>query len=413
MEPLDGVRVIDFSRQLAGGGATRILANYGAEVLRVEWPEPPGIDFLRYGSSRDAPGPKNVNRGPLFNSINVGKHSVTLNMRTDGGRRVARELIKTSDLLLESMTPRVMRSWGLDYPSVRALKPDIVYVSCSGFGQTGPAADYRSYGMPSAAHTGIFHLAGLPGRPPARWGFSIGDTHASFMNAIAALAGLHHLRTTKQGVFIDSAQTQGNITLLGQFFLEASVNGTRMRRAGFPPGNRRFDPPAAPHDVYPCLEADTWCAIAVFSEGEWESLKDVMGRPAWAESPDYASMERRVANQDALDAALAEWTRGLDRFVLARMLQARGICAGPVQNSRDRLDWDPQLAHRGTYAVFEHPEAGRRRHETVGARLSEHAYRAKAAAPLMGEHTEHALRDLLGLSDQDIEALRAEDAIRI
>ena len=387
LEPLEGLRVLDFSRQLAGGAATRILANYGAEVLRAEWPEPPGIDFLRQGGSSWADGPKSINAGPLFNSINVAKRSFTLNMATEEGRRLAKELARISDVFFESMTPRVMRNWGLEYEAVRGINPNIIYVSCSGFGQTGPAAHYRSYGMPSAAHTGIFHLAGLPGRPPARWGFSIGDTHASFMNAIAVLSAVHYRQRTGRGVFIDSAQTQANITLLAEFFLDFSVNGRKTRHSKFPPGNTPHRTPVAPHNAYPCRGQDTWCVIAAFSEADWKSLKDAMKHPEWAERPQFASMEERVQHREELDRELSRWTRGFDRFVLARRLQESGLCAGVVENSRDRLNWDGQLAHRGTYAIFEHSEMGPRRHETVAAKLSGRLPRPKRAPPSWAKTT--------------------------
>jgi benzylsuccinate CoA-transferase BbsF subunit len=256
MEPLTGVRVLDFSRQLAGAGGTRILANYGAEVLRVEWPEPPGVDFVRFIMPAD--GVVGINRGGMFNALNVDKKSFTLNMAKEEARELARELIKTSDVVYENMTPRVMKNWGLDYAALKRIRPDIIYVSCSGFGQNGPGATYRSYGNPSAAHTGIVHTAGRPGGPPAGWGHQIGDTHAAANNAIAVLTALHYRRATGRGLLIDSAQTQGNITLLGQFFLENSVNGTTFRDPAYPPGNRRRHPEVAPHNVYPCIGTDAW-----------------------------------------------------------------------------------------------------------------------------------------------------------
>ena len=409
-DPLSGLRVLDFSRQTAGGAATRILANYGAEVLRVEWPEPPGLDFVRLLYPAD--GEVGLNRGGMFNGLNVDKRSVTLNMSTSGGRDLAARLVEISDVVYDNMTPGVMARWGLDFAALQRLRPDVIYVSCSGFGHTGPRAAYRSYGGPSAAHTGIGHLAGLPGRPPAGWGFAYADYTAAWANAVAILMALERRRRTGRGVFVDSAQTQSTVTHLGEFFLRYGVNGMRSRDPSFPPGNRRIAPCVAPHGAYPCAGDDTWCVIAVYTDDEWAALKEAMGCPAWADQAELDHTAGRFANQAALDEALGAWTRGYDRYELVAALQARGVAAGVVQGGTDRLQRDPQLAHRGTFAVYDHPETGPRRHETVAARLRGAPYRPTRAAPLLGQDNDFVLRGLLGLSDADLARLGAEDAVR-
>jgi crotonobetainyl-CoA:carnitine CoA-transferase CaiB-like acyl-CoA transferase len=411
MEALEGVRILDFSRQLAGAAGTRHLAGFGAEVLRAEWPDPPGLDFVRFIMPAD--GQPGINRGGMFNSLNVDKRSFTLNMATEGGRKLALRLVEISDVVYENMTPHVMKGWGLDYEALVRIRPDIIYVSCSGFGQSGPGAHYRSYGQPSAAHTGLIQLAGIPGRPPAGWGFQFGDTHAAATNAIAVLMALEYRRTTGRGVFIDSAQTQGNVTIQSPFFLEHSVNGTVFRREGYPDGNARSDPPVSPHNAYPCGgEVDAWCVIAVYSEGEWAALKAAMGSPAWAETEDFATAEARYAHRGELDAYIAEWTRSQNRFDLADHLQDRGVRAGVVQNIHDRMDRDPQLSHRQTYMEFPHSEVGPRRHETVGAKLSKSPYRMKSGSPLIGEDNGYVYGTLLGLSTDEIDQLKAADVVR-
>lgn len=408
--PLTGIRVLDFSRQFAGALGTRILASYGAEVLRVEWPEPPAFDFVRMLSPAD--GIPGLNRGGMFNGANMDKRSFTLNMATQEGRALAMELVKSCHVLYENMTPRVMKNWGMDYDSVRQVKPDIVYVSCSGFGQTGPTSHYRSYGSPSQAHAGLVHLAGLPGQAPAGWSFQIGDTHAGAANAIAALMGLHYLRQTGRGVFIDSAQTQNNVTLLAQYILEFSANASEFSQRDFPAGNKRLQPRVAPHNAYPCLGQDKWCAIAVYSDDEWRQLVAALGSPAWALSPDYSTSQGRYERQGEIDKGIAEWTRDRDRYFVADLLQGRGVRAGAVQDPRDRLNWDRQLAHRSTYAIFDHPEVGPRRHETVGAKLSRHPYHAGGAAPLIGQHNDYVFQTVLGLKADQIAELEAKDVLR-
>ena len=410
METLEGIRVLDFSRQLAGGAGTRVLANFGAEVLRVEWPEYPGLDFVRLIQPAD--GVEGLNRGGMFNGLNVDKRSFTLNMKRPEALAVVHELLKVSDVVYENMTPRVMRSWGLDYVSVRMIRPDIVYLSCSGFGQDGPRADYRSYGMPSAAHAGIAHLGGLPGRPPAGWGFAYADYSTAWANVVTTLMALHRREQTGRGVFIDVAQTQAATTTLGEFFLDYSVNGRKSRREGFPPGNRRIHPKVAPHNVYPCVGQDNWLAIAVYSDDEWVRLKQAMGDPEWARRAAYDNAEGRYVHDNEIDGHIAEWTKAQNRHSLAERLQARGVRAGPVQSSRDRLQWDPQLAHRGTFAVYDHPETGPRRHETVAARLSKAPYTKKWASPLLGQHNDYVYRELLALSDARMAELERKDIVR-
>jgi crotonobetainyl-CoA:carnitine CoA-transferase CaiB-like acyl-CoA transferase len=305
-----------------------------------------------------------------------------------------------------------MRNWGMDYESLRRDKDDIIYVSCSGFGQTGPTSHYRSYGSPSQAHAGLVHLAGLPGHPPAGWSFQIGDTHAGAANAITVLMAIHYWRRTGRGVFIDSAQTQNNVTLLGQYILEASANGQDVSADDFPPGNKRLQPRAAPHNAYPCLGEDKWCAIAVLSDDEWRRFVIALGQPAWSQVPDYTTADGRYANQEVIDGRIGSWTSEFDRYHVVQLLQGHGVRAGVVQDARDRLNWDRQLAHRGTYAIFDHPEVGPRRHETVGARLSRYPYRAGGAAPLMGEHNDYVFGDVLGLTADEIAQLEAKDVVR-
>jgi crotonobetainyl-CoA:carnitine CoA-transferase CaiB-like acyl-CoA transferase len=409
VKPLEGVRILDFSRQFAGALGTRFLASLGAEVLRVEWPEAPGLDFVRLIQPAD--GIAGINRGGMFNAANVDKRSFTLNMATEEGRDLARQLVALSDVVYENMTPGVMQRWGLDYDALQAIRPDVIYVACSGFGHDGPSAHFRSYGSPSQGHTGLLGLAGLPGHPPAGWSFQIGDTHAGTNNALAVLMALHYRRVSGRGVFVDAAQTQANVTLLGEQLLEYSVNGT-SRSGVAVNGNRRTHPQCAPYGAYRCLGTNRWCVIAVMSNEHWLALRSAMGEPAWMDDPRFTDAAGRVAHQDELDGHIGEWTVQYDRYWVARRLQDHGVPAGAVQNAPDRLNWDHQLQHRGTYAIYEHPETGPRRHETLAARLSDTPYEAKNAAPQLGVDNDYVFRELLGLGDDELRRLAALDAIR-
>src|SRR5579885_2226480 len=317
MDPLKGIRVLDFSRHLAGAGATRILANFGAEVIRVEWPEHPALDFLRFMVPAD--GVVRLNRGGLFNSINVDKLSVTLNLKRPEAAEIARRLLASCDVLAENMTPRVMKSFGLDYDAARAVRPGLVYLSVSGWGHDGPRRDFRSYGASSAAHAGVAFMAGLPGRAPAGWQFAFCDHNPAWQGAIAVMMALHHRHRTGQGTFIDLAPTQASTTYIAQYLLDCSVNGRTFGNSGFPPGSARLNPPAAPHNAFPCLGEDKWCAIAVFTEKEWAGLKSAMGDPAWARDGRFATSQSRFDNRDELEAHLSAWTRKWERYRLAAL----------------------------------------------------------------------------------------------
>ncbi len=411
MGPLEGVRVLDFSRHLAGAGATHILANYGAEVIRAEWPENPGLDFSRlmYG----ADGIPGLNRSALFNNINMDKMSFTLNMKHPKALDLARRLMAISDIFIENMTPGVIQRMGLDYEAMKAIKPDVIYLSVSGWGQTGPRRNFRSYGMSSSAHVGMAYLAGLPDRPPAGWQFAFCDHSTAWLASATIMNALHYRRRTKRGVFIDMPQTQTGVTFVAPFFLDKSVNGRSARRPDFPNGNRREHPMAAPHTAFRCAGEENWCAIAVYNDGEWAGLKAAMGDPEWAAEPRFATQRDRWDQQDELEERIGAWTKDQERYSLANLLQQHGVPAGVVQTPRDRIEWDIQLEHRGTYQVYHHPEVGPRRHETVAARLSKSPYKPMRAAPLMGQHNDYVFRELLGLSQAEIDELEEEDSIRM
>ena len=411
MEPLAGIRVLDFSRALAGAGTTHILANYGAEVIRVEWPENPGLDFLRlmYG----ADGVNGLNRSGLFNTINLDKLSITLNMRRPNALAIAKRLMAISDIFIENMTPGVIQRMGMGYESAKAMRPDLIYLSVSGWGQSGPRKEYRSYGMSSAAHAGVAYMAGMPERPPAGWQFAFCDHSPAWLASSAIMKALHHRRKTSRGMYIDLPQTQASVTFVSPYFLDKSVNGRSARRPDHPNGNRREHPMAAPHNSFRCAGEENWCVIACYTDLDWAGLKSAMGSPQWAEHPMFATQHDRWDHQDEIEQHIGDWTKDKERYGLANLLQQHGVPAGVVQTARDRVEWDAQLEHRGTYQIYHHPEVGPRRYETVAARLSKSPYKPKRPAPLLGQHNDYIFRELLGMSSEELDSLLAEDSIRV
>ncbi len=292
--PLDGVRVLDFTRHLAGAGSTRILATLGAEILRIEWPHPPALDFLRL-SGPHADGRPGMNRGGFFAQINVGKRSVAIDMATDAGKGIARELIPHCDVIAESFSPGVMKRWGLDYEAARALRADVIYLSASGFGQTGPYAGYRSVGPTAQAYSGLTATSGLPEREPAGWGFSYMDHMGAVMNAAAILMGLERRRATGEGEFFDAGQSQHGCALLGPMLLDVSLNGSRVH----PKGNRDLYGNFCPNNAYRCRGEDSWLAISVREPEEWAALCAVIGADDLAGRAELATLAGRLAHEDA------------------------------------------------------------------------------------------------------------------
>lgn len=406
--PLAGLRVVDFSWVVAGPQATRVLADFGAEVIRIEYEA--RIDPSRLGDAATTAAPGSVNGGLLFNHFNRNKLSFNVNAVHPRGLDLIRRLIAIADVVIENFRAHVLESWGLGYEAMQAIRPDIIYCSLSGFGHTGRDRAYSTWGPTAQANSGLTMMSGLPGAAPAGWGFSYLDHTAGYYAAAAVLMALHHRHRTGQGQHIDISQIETGLVLTGPALLDHSVNGRPFRRPGSPPGNRSEHPAAAPHGVFPCAGEDRWIAIAVFREAQWAALKAAMGEPAWAAEPAYATALARVGHQDALEQHLAAWTRGHEARPLMERLQALGVPAGMVQNARDRMEDDPQLRARGSFGPLESAELGVALHEVPVPRLAVTPGDLRLPPPLFGEHSHYVLHDLLGLSDVEIAELAAEAA---
>ena len=404
--PLDGIRVLDFTRHLAGAGSTRILATLGAEILRIEWPHPPALDFLRL-SGPHADGKPGMNRGGFFAQINVGKKSVAIDMSTDAGKEIARELIPHCDVLAESFSPGVMKRWGLDYEAVRAIRPDIIYLSASGFGQTGPYAGYRSVGPTAQAYSGLTATSGLPDREPAGWGFSYMDHMGAVMNAAAILMGLERRRATGEGEFFDAGQSQHGCALLGPMLLDVAMNGAQVR----PNGNRDLYGNFCPNNAYRCRGEDSWLTISVREPDEWKALCEVMGAADLGEREELTTLAGRLEHESEIDARIRSWLLARDAREIMVALQEAGVPAGVAQTVEDKVHHDPQLAFRGLYTALDDPLLGGRRYEDVPVTMSGFEVGVPGPSPWLGADTRDVLRDLLGYPDQKLEQLKADAII--
>jgi benzylsuccinate CoA-transferase BbsF subunit len=416
--PLAGVRIADFCWMVAGSCTTRLLADFGAEVIRIE--DRRNVDIPRRMPLYKNEAPRSfgeedaepdVNKGGMFNNFNRNKLGVTINMRTDRGRALAERLIASSSIVTENFAPGVMERWGFTYERLNALCPELIFGRMSGFGHSGPHTSYRSFGPVVQAVSGLSHISGLPGREPSGWGFSYMDNEAAFFNAAALLLAIYQRNKTGRGAEIDLSSVEVGVNLLGPLLLEVAANGRSTRGDDFPWGNRLEHPKAAPHGVYPALGEDMWIAIAVFNDDEWRSLADVMGNPSWVREGRFTTQTARFANQDALDAALEAWTCDKDRYVLMHQLQAAGVCAGVVQRAEDTNENDPQIKHRGLFFELDHPVIGPARFEGTPIHFSRTSPDNWRSAPLLGEDNEYVFKGLLGIEAEEYDSLVAEGVL--
>jgi crotonobetainyl-CoA:carnitine CoA-transferase CaiB-like acyl-CoA transferase len=244
--------------------------------------------------------------------------------------------------------------------------------------------------------------SGLPGKPPAGWGYSFMDHTAGYQAAIAIMMALHHRNRTGEGQHIDISQVEGGIVLNGPAILDFTVNGRRWRRGGMPPGNRSWEPRVAPHNTYPCAGDDRWIAVACMNDAEWQALVRAMDEPEWATDPKWATNGGRLANEDELDTRIGAWTSELTDYEAMELLQAAGVRAGVCQKASDRFERDPQLRARGWWHQLEHAELGTCDFDGILPKLSLTPGQMCSASPLLGEHTHQVLRDVLGMDDEQI-----------
>ena len=398
---LEGVRVIDFSWIVAGPQCTRILADFGADVIKIE--NYSNMDYIRASGGADSP-----NRSPLFNTLNRNKRSLTLNVMHPRGMELLKTLIIKSDVIVENFSSRVLEKWGLGYEEQKKLNPGIIYCSMSGFGHSGRDRDFVTWGPTAQALSGLTYMSGLPGEESAGWGFSYMDHTGGFYGTIAIMMALLHRNKTGEGQHLDLSQVEAGIGLTGTSVLDYTVNNRPFRRDGMPPGNRAPEREIAPHNSYPCRGEDRWCVIAVTNDAEWDSLVNILGNPAWANDERFATMESRFANQNDLDEFISQWTINLTPLEVFDVLQNAGVPAGAVQTPMERAEIDLQLKHRGFIAEVEHAELGNTKVESIPMKMSETPWKLNKASPLLGEHSAEIYMDLLGVSAEELGTLFEE-----
>ena len=388
----EGLKVADFTGMIAGPLTTRFLASEGATVIKVETHRhPDGIRFVIPYKDM-IPG---LDRSTQFAFYNYGKYSVSLDIGRPGGQEVARKLIEWSDVLVENMVPGAMKKWGLDYESVRKFKPDIIYLSSSSLGRTGPLSAYAAWGNHHGPLAGFSNLTGWPDRLPCVDVIAYTDSIAPLFSLTGLIGALLYRRRTGKGVYIDQSQTENGAYFLGPVILDYMANGRITERQG----NR--DPYMVPHGIFPCSGEDRWVAIAVSNSEEWEKFCRLLNKEKWLEDERFRTVTARKSNENELERLISEWTAQRTPAEVMDLLQKAGVPAGIVSNAQDLFN-DPQLKHREHFKKLEHPEVGAYTCELPSMHFSKTEHQVHRPAPLLGEHTEYVYRDILGYTDEEI-----------
>ncbi|MDN5346517.1 MAG: hypothetical protein PWP65_81 [Clostridia bacterium] len=398
---LKGIRVVDFGHVWAGPYCAQILADMGAEVIKVESKKRTDVHRRQGPYPGGVPG---LNRSGVWNAQNRGKLSCTIDLTHPEGASLAKRLVAISDVVIENFSPRVMQKLGLDYENLKLVKPDIIMLSLSAFGHTGPQRDYVGYGPSIDAWAGLDYLTGYPDGPPESLGGMFPDTASALYGAFAVLVALYNREKSSEGQYIDVSQMEVSINLIADALVEQAVTGKNSGRLG------NSHPFKHPHGCYPCQGEDKWIAIAVESEEEWVALCRVMNRPDLATDPRYADPASRQQHREELDTLISFWTSQFEPYRLMELLQASGVAAGPSLNVPELLA-DPHLKERRAFWELDHPEVGRQIVYGPCWRLSATPGGISQPAPLLGEDNDYVFRQLLGLTEGEIARLEKKEII--
>jgi benzylsuccinate CoA-transferase BbsF subunit len=392
-QALAGVKVLDFGWIIVGALTSKQLADHGAQVIRIESTHRP--DAMRGDRQVSVSKANNPDDKPMFTYLNTSKHSIAVDLKHPRAREVIDRLIRWADVVNENFTPGTMDKLGLSYEYISRIKPGIVMIGSSVYGQTGPLA--REWGMDGTANalSGRINLTGWPDREPlAPTCCPYGDMVLPYFAAMAIVAALDYKRRTGKGQYIDASMFEICVHSITPAFLDFQANGVLQRRSG----NRITR--AAPHAVLPCLGTDRWCAISVFNDEEWDAFCNVIGSPAWSKEPRFSTLESRKQNEDDLETLISEWTKKHAAEEIMEMMQAAGVAAGVVQNARDLLENDPQIKEREFLVRLKHPVLGVFGHPTPPYKLLKTRARVKTS-PCFGEDTESVCTKQLGMSDEE------------
>ncbi len=390
MGGLDGLKVADFSRVGAGPRTTLELANDGATVVKIESSK--SLDSTRLSAPFKS-GIIDVNNSGFFITANASKYSVTLNLQHPQGPEIAKRLVKWADVVVENFGYGFMDRVGLGYEELKKVKPDIIMISISITGRTGPMKDFKGYGNSGGALSGHAIMTGWPDKFPLIAPLAWADAITPLLSEVAIMAALEYRERTGKGQYIDVSQLETMIQFISPLYLDYFAN----KRKPFLMGNRSLN--ASPNGAFPCNEEDTWCTISVFSDTEWKSLCTAMGRLDLLEDPKFKTLAARKENEDELEEIISSWTKKCSREQLMAKMQELKIPAGKVQNSKDLAE-DPQLLERQLRVNLEHPVMGYCYHMGPPRKFSKTPAQVRRA-PCLGEHNHYVYTELLGMPDEE------------
>ena len=391
--PLEGYRIIDFGWAAAAPRATCLLADMGAEVIKVETQK--RLDPVRFGPDNLTRDPE---KDPLFHSINRNKLSILLDLTHPQGVELIKQLVKISDVVVENFSPGVMKRFGLDYDELKGIKPEIIMISFPGVGREGPLADVVTYGPSLAGLAGLDSMVGYEDERVLGMQQAYADINAALHGAFAIQIALYHRETYAEGQHIEIPQIEALLSTMPEPVMANSITGSIPGTIG----NRSNL--MAVHNNYPCKGTDKWVSIALLTEQEWKAFCKAIGSPSWTKTDSYADGYRRWVNRKELDQRISEWTMTKMPSEVMEILQKVGVAATPCEDTEDRF-LDPHFQERQILIDVEHPSTGVDWVPNVICRLSETPGAIRRPAPRLGEHNDYVFRELLGLTKEEIERL--------
>lgn len=401
MDALAGIRVVDFSMGAAGPWAADQLALMGAEVIKIESRK--HTEIMRIILDPVTRQLQSPDRSLLFQVVNLNKLSVSLDLMRPEAIDLAKHLVAISDVVVESFSPGVMAKFGLGYEMLREINPSLIMLSCSAAGASGPEAYSLGLAPLFSAMGGLGHMTGYQDGPPSEIRFTI-DMMVALTNTIALLAALNHRQQTGQGQHIDLSSREAMSCLVGDSLMDYTMNGRVQSRDG----NR--DDIMAPHGCYRCQGEDNWVSIAVGNQEEWQSFCQATGKPELARDRRFADAFSRWQNQEELDHIVEQWTLDHSKYDVMRILQSAGVAAVPSLNAED-LFTDPHMAQQDLTQVVEHPQMGAIVMMTPPWKLSETPCQIVRHGPLIGEHNDYVLNELLGISSDRLGQLMQQGIV--
>jgi crotonobetainyl-CoA:carnitine CoA-transferase CaiB-like acyl-CoA transferase len=396
--PLKGLRVLDFTRVIAGSFATMYLADLGAEVIKIEMP---GYgEVMRY-----QPPVKNGESG-FFVTLNRGKKSVTLNLKSPEAKEIVHKLVKISDVVVENFKPGIMKELGFDYESLKKINPSIIYSSISGFGQYGPNSNLPSYDLCIQAMCGLMSINGYPDKPPLRIGNSITDYMSGVLSVVGILSALRVRDSApegeREGQYIDISMFDAGMTMLENSISRHDITGEVAGLIG------SHHPSAAPHNIY--KTSDSYIAMLFIDNGSWKRLTKIIGQPQLAEDPEFATIEARLKNVKRVDEIVEEWTLSKTSAEIEEIFKKEGFACGVVQNVKEVIE-SSQVAARDMLVELDQPQLGVVKIPGCPIKFDKTPAEVSKPAPLTGEHTVEVICDLLGYTPADYNKLKSNNVI--